>query len=217
MRVRPTIPLLAVLLAACAGTADLEPAAPQDAPGPEILRIDERLRGQPSVLVRLDEPGHVALFYVSSGHRTTLLFPNYAEEDNELEAGRHRIALPAEASVPRYPCRENRYPAGVCRDTRIPGLESSRVGVPWVLLIRSRQPLDLDAIAEDLGGYPHRHSPELSKRLRRGNIESVTRFIMENVAAGTDWLGFACRRDPDSPYCLDSYRIDPETVESATG
>lgn len=204
------IPIAAVvlppLLAGCAVGPAAVGSAPDQGPTPQVVRY-EQVQGVGSVVVDLEEPGHLALFLISPGHGTSLLFPKYADAEHRFDAGRQRITLPVDASLPKDPCR--RGPDLRCKVLVVEGAEGSRASERWVLLVRSAEPLDIDAIAADLGGYPHRHSPRKMTRLRSGTVESLSHRILERITLGAEWSAAVCRLERAGPYCVDSLPLEP--------
>lgn len=202
-RIAITTIVLPPLLVGCAAGPPPEEAAPAGDAAPRVVRYDEGVRGIRSVVVDLDRPGHAAMFLISPGHRTTLLLPNHADTEDELGAGTQRISLPVDPSLAADSCRRVR--TGRCVEAAPPRPRVDH----WILLVRSARPLDLHAIAADIGGYPHRHSMRQTTRLQSGSIEELSRRILQRITVGEDWSGAVCRLERDSPYCVDALSIEP--------
>lgn len=200
--------ILPPLLAGCAAGPAPMGSAPEQGPAPQVVRYDEHVQGVRSFVVDLDEPGQVALFLISPGHGTSLLFPKYADVGDRFDAGRQRITLPVDASLPADHCRRERH-RGRCTTLTVQGAAGSRASERWVLLVRSAEPLDIDAIAPDISGYPHRYSARQTTRLRSGTVQSLSHRILERITVGEDWSAAVCRLERDSPYCVDSQPLEP--------
>jgi hypothetical protein len=186
----------ALLAAGCASSAPHQFGQYQEL-GPKVAATPgERLPQH--IKVQLDRPANVAVFLVTPGRPTTLLFPSDSTESGHMESGSHLVATSLAGVSLGDTTRLTRRPTQGGRGGRMPN-QGQRGGVPsgrdtlpafgfnqhgYLLIFAAQQPLPYKTLATRVAG--------LSVPIDDDDaINTVTKLVRERTALTGSWAAYS--------------------------